>query len=383
MAWFLVLLSCATLYAALALQLHGYFPPLGPLDEVERQPLPWGAAVAGPGAPSAADLDRLASLGAARIRLRLPWAALEPSPGTWDEHGWSRVRGWVTGCRERGLEPTITLAGDDPAWFRAAGGWRVGANLEHFDRLAARAFDELGTEVRTWVTHQDPAATVWLADLPGGPVASLPARARLLANLLHAHARAFEVIRTAPDSEGVQVGLWVSAVHAEPARRWDLGAWTVCVLVDWGWNRVIRRACRGGRVRLVVPWLLQMDEAIPGLERAMDFLGVELRAHLVVPSALAWRETLDGVRRCSDSGGSPLQIAALRRALVDASALGRPLLAAHRGPPDAERSDPPAGFAAAVAHAREDGADVRAMEYGSLSPEGDTPAAPPGAPAQP
>jgi beta-glucosidase len=168
------------------------------------------------------DLDLLASLGFNAYRFSLEWSRIEPEEGEFSQAALGHYRRMVGACRERGLEPVVTLHHfTTPRWVAARGGWADSATAERFARFAAVAADALTDEVRWVCTINEPNIVATMGYLTGlfPPGERDPERRRRAQGVLaEAHRRAAEVIRRAIPEAAVGLTLAMSDYQAaEPA----------------------------------------------------------------------------------------------------------------------------------------------------------------------
>ncbi|WP_205855833.1 glycoside hydrolase family 1 protein, partial [Phytoactinopolyspora endophytica] len=111
------------------------------------------------------DLDLMAELGIPAYRLSLSWSRLQPSgAGPLNPEGVAFYRSLLTGARERGIEPYVTLYHWDlPQALQDAGGWPARATAERFGEYAALVADQLGDLADHWITINEP----WCASFLG------------------------------------------------------------------------------------------------------------------------------------------------------------------------------------------------------------------------
>ena len=153
-----------------------------------------------------ASLDRAASLGCTSFRLGVEWARVEAEEGEVDRAALDRYRSILTGCRERGMEPLLTLHHfTHPAWLGEEFWLRPDA-VEHFGRWVDVAVESFADLVGMWVTLNEinvVGLSSWLVGMfpPGRTLAFADAWAAI-DNLLAAHVRAYEAIYAArPDAK--------------------------------------------------------------------------------------------------------------------------------------------------------------------------------------
>ncbi|MDA8343324.1 MAG: family 1 glycosylhydrolase [Actinomycetota bacterium] len=152
-----------------------------------------------------ASLDRAAALGCTSFRMGVEWARVEPAEGEIDRAALDHYRSVLAGCRDRGMEPLLTLHHfTHPAWLGEEFWLRPDA-VDRFGRWAALAVDSFADLVRLWVTINEInviGLSSWLVGIfpPGRRMAFADAWAAL-DNLLAAHVRTYETIHAArPDA---------------------------------------------------------------------------------------------------------------------------------------------------------------------------------------
>lgn len=139
-------------------------------DTFQRQP---GAIVHGEDADVACDhyhrweedLDLMAELGVPAYRLSLSWSRMQPSGrGELNPEGVAFYRDLLRGCRERGIEPYVTLYHWDlPQPLADEGGWPVRSVAEAFGDYVPRVLAELGDLAQNWITINEPICASFLS----------------------------------------------------------------------------------------------------------------------------------------------------------------------------------------------------------------------------
>jgi beta-glucosidase len=166
------------------------------------------------------DLDRAVDAAQNAHRLSLEWSRIEPRPGKWDEDALAFYREMINGICARGLVPMVTLHHfTNPIWCVEQGGWENEQTIASFERYAAKVVEALSDKVWLWVTINEPNVFAYMGYLigvfPPGKQ-SLSSVLRVLRNLAHAHAAAYQVIhRLQPHA---QVGVAHHYRGMRPAR---------------------------------------------------------------------------------------------------------------------------------------------------------------------
>ncbi len=103
------------------------------------------------------DLDLLAEAGLQAYRFSVEWARIEPADGEFDTDAIDHYRRMVTGARERGVEPIVTLHHfTNPAWFTLGGGWLRADAAVRFGAYLERVAPVLDEGVDTAITINEP-----------------------------------------------------------------------------------------------------------------------------------------------------------------------------------------------------------------------------------
>ena len=325
-----------------------------------------------------ADFDRMVELNHNTHRLSIEWSRVERQEDVWDEKAVARYREMLSGLRQRGIEPMVTLHHfSTPLWLARQGGWSNPAVVAHFRRWAARAWDYFGDLVNLWCTINEPSVYAALGHLYGqhAPGArGLRNFCIVLRNMLKAHAAAYRVIHSLDGQ--AQVGL-VKHVRifdpADPSAPLDrFGAW----FLDYAFNQIPLKAVQDGKLR--PPVGLGLSPHGPLIDSS-DFIGLNYYSRDMVAFEPGQGEFL-GLRlfarpgaEVSDHGrhGTYGEIypEGMYRSLMRVARLGRPIYVAEMGLPDADDEQRPRFLIthlAQVARAINDGADVRGLYHWSL-----------------
>src|SRR4029450_340913 len=92
----------------------------------------------------------------------------EPSEGKWNPDAVDHYRAVIRALKERGLEPVLTLHHfANPAWFTSGGGSLRRDSPTVFARYVAFVVENLGNEVKYWLTINEPTVYVWQGYMKG------------------------------------------------------------------------------------------------------------------------------------------------------------------------------------------------------------------------
>ncbi len=170
------------------------------------------------------DLDLLEDLGVDGYRFSVAWSRVFPDgDGDLNREGLDFYKRMVHGMRDRGIDPYLTLYHWDlPQALQDKGGWASRATADAFVRYAGVMAEELGDEVKEWITHNEP----WVASMLGHKdgvfapgIEDWQTAVAAAHHILLSHGRAVPVIRDrAPDA---RVGLAIDCRPVRPASRSD------------------------------------------------------------------------------------------------------------------------------------------------------------------
>jgi beta-glucosidase len=94
------------------------------------------------------DIRLLAEAGLNAYRFSIEWARIEPEEGKFDEGEIEHYRKVIASCKEKGVEPIVTLLHfTSPLWLIRKGGWEAESTVEDFRRYATYVTEKLGSEL--------------------------------------------------------------------------------------------------------------------------------------------------------------------------------------------------------------------------------------------
>jgi beta-glucosidase len=213
------------------------------------------------------DFDMAQSWGHRAHRFSIEWSRIEPEEGRWDEEAVAHYRDVIQALRQRGLEPVVTLHHfSNPSWFLRKGGWLCRSSVRVFDRYVRYVAQALGTEVRYWITINEP--TVYakhgyvLGDWPPCEKGAWRKAARVLYVMGKAHKAAYKSLHQLLGDQA-SVGFAHSAPLVTPC---DRGGRTADRLVAWLRDLALNRAIfyLAGIAR-IAPWPARCHSDFIGL----------------------------------------------------------------------------------------------------------------------
>lgn len=107
------------------------------------------------------DLALVKAAGLNAYRFSVEWARIEPEPGEFSNAALAHYRRLCIACRERGIEPVVTLHHfTSPRWIAAMGGWESPAVVDRYVRYVERTAQALKDVVDWFCTMNEPNAQV-------------------------------------------------------------------------------------------------------------------------------------------------------------------------------------------------------------------------------
>lgn len=144
------------------------------------------------------DFDILTHLNMNAFRFSIEWSRVEPEEGAWNAEAIEFYKKYVLALKKRNIEPVVTLFHFTlPVWFAAKGGFEKRSNVQYFTRFAEKIISELGVNVRTIITINEPevyAAESYQAGNWPPNVSNKRVMLRVLNNLAYAHNQTAKVI---------------------------------------------------------------------------------------------------------------------------------------------------------------------------------------------
>jgi beta-glucosidase len=142
-------------------------------------------------------------------RFSIEWSRIEPSEGKFDEKEIEHYRQVILALRERGIEPFVTLwHWTLPVWLAEKGGIQNTSFPTFFERYTETIVKALGTDVKFWITLNEPDVVASHAYLKGvwPPQKKNPfIYYRVLKHLVAAHKLAYQTIKT--HDPNAQIGI--------------------------------------------------------------------------------------------------------------------------------------------------------------------------------
>lgn len=159
------------------------------------------------------DVELLSQMNHQIYRFGIEWARIQPAAGAFDDDALEHYRQEIQLLLAKGIKPLITLHHFvNPDWLIEIGGWERKDIADRFVRYVRYVVDGLADLVDEWVTINEPVIYVVQGFFYGTwpPGVNEPFRGfKILKNMMHAHALAYQVIHQIYEERGltVKVGL--------------------------------------------------------------------------------------------------------------------------------------------------------------------------------
>ena len=131
-------------------------------------------------------------------RFSIEWSRIEPLEGKFDAAAIEHYRRVIVDLKNRGLEPIVTLHHfTNPVWFSQKGGWTRRNLQKYFLRFVDRIVGEFASEVKFWITINEPliySSHAYLLGFWPPQERSLFKTVKVTLNMAYAHIQAYRVI---------------------------------------------------------------------------------------------------------------------------------------------------------------------------------------------
>lgn len=217
------------------------------------------------------DFDRAADTGQNAHRLSIEWSRIQPDLDSWNDDALEVYRQMLSGLRDRGLTPMVTLHHfTDPLWLVAEGGWENSETPHMFEVYVRRVVSALKDYASLWCTINEPNVYMHGGYVEGAfppGVENLNIGFNVMANMLRGHARAYHAIHEIQLQ--ARVGVAINYRSLTPDRSWlPLDKWTARVISHL-FNDAFPSALMNGKLNFIYK-----RESIPEAVGTQDFFGL-------------------------------------------------------------------------------------------------------------
>ena len=323
------------------------------------------------------DIDMMRDeLGLKSYRFSIEWSRIEPEEGRFDEDAIAHYHDVIDTLIDAGITPMITLHHfTNPLWFEDKGGFEPEENIALFVRFSRRMFEEFGAKVPRWCTINEcgPYAVMGygLGVFPPG-IKNFKRMAVVLYHLMLAHTAVYDMIKSMPGGDKVQVGLVKNIFQFDPLHRWNLFHWILCRVANGAYNESILGYIERGEFKVRIPTQVNFVRHNPEAAGKTDFIGLNYYANLILSLFMKMEPPFEPhARRGQILTDMPYAIYAegFYRALMRLKPLNKPIIVTENGIAD-DKDDRRAlwiqRYMYAMSQAIKDGANVRGYHYWSL-----------------
>jgi beta-glucosidase len=224
------------------------------------------------------DIGLMKDLNVTTYRFSIEWAKIEPKPGEWNQEAVDHYKDEIAQLRAAGIEPMITLQHFTfPRWVRAQGGWGWSGIADAFARYTEFVYTNVAPGVRDWITINEPMVTLTLgygAGLQPPGLTDLKLAKEPFLGMLRGHAAAYHVLHRLAGERPVRVGVAHHLRVFDPNSEWNPLDILLSRVLDQAFNWAFPEAIETGHAKVSMPFILSINEKIPGLKGTEDFLGV-------------------------------------------------------------------------------------------------------------
>ncbi len=148
------------------------------------------------------DVALMKKIGLRSYRFSISWSRVMPAQGVVNPQGIAFYQKLVRALREADIEPLVTLFHWDlPLWVHEAGGWENGQTVEWFAQYVHTVVEALSDRARWWITFNEPQMFIGRGYVTGQYAPFKRSDdpellAKLTRNVMLAHGRAVQIIRT-------------------------------------------------------------------------------------------------------------------------------------------------------------------------------------------
>lgn len=183
------------------------------------------------------DFDIAKSLGHNAHRFSIEWSRIEPEEGKFDEKEIEHYRNVIKALRARGMEPFVTLwHWTLPYWVAKMGGWEKRKTIKYFERYVEKIIEELGNDVKFWITLNEPeiySGNSYLKGIWTPQKKNFISYFLVTCNLIKAHRKAYEIIKKI--NPAAQAGIAKNNIYFEAYQNKFVNR-LLKKIIDWWWN---------------------------------------------------------------------------------------------------------------------------------------------------
>ncbi len=318
------------------------------------------------------------TLGLTAHRFSLEWSRIEPSPGQFDNSALDHYRRMILSLKSKGITPIVTLNHFTiPLWLVSHGGWIADKSPELFAKYVREAIKALGSDVRYWITLNEPAVYTYKSYITGQwppGEKSVKKAFKIVQNLGKAHVLAYENIKEVyarEDWAEPMIGIAQQVMIFEPHSERSLWDRLSARLRDRVVNHLFIKALIRGKAKVFGVLNIRLPKA-----KTLDFIGLNYYTReyvrsrgFILPDVVGDERVLENRHIRKNSLGWEIYPQGLYKAIRAFAKYKLLFLISENGictNDDAERSEFIVEHLKAVALAMKEGAPVIGYLYWSL-----------------
>jgi beta-glucosidase len=317
------------------------------------------------------DIKLIKELGCNALRFSVEWAVIEPEPGIFNEVMLTWYEKYCDALIAQGITPTITLHHFvHPHWFDEIGGFEKEQNIAYFLRFAQKVFQRLSGKVPIWYTINEPTVYSFMGYILGmhspGKIMNFHAAGTVLKNLLSAHCRVYQLLKSLPNGNKTQIGIVHQILHAQAYSSWSpFGQFTAWFLNFCAAHKQTKKFLQTGIFEYKILGIVDIYAEVPKAPRCYDFIGINYYSRVIVgntgPTCMPGEIMTDMEYALYPHG--------IYLAIADMAPLGVPIYITENGIPDAKDQNRALfieSYLKKIYEAVQDGFDVRGYFYWTL-----------------
>lgn len=179
------------------------------------------------------------SLNLNSFRFGIEWSRIEPEDGQWNSAEIEHYKKYIQEMRKAGLEPMLNIwHWTMPTWFTDMGGFKKRSNIEYFIRFVQKIADELIDDITYVITLNEPNVYTSFGYGTGEwppNEKNLIGMVRVYFNLVKAHKRSYEVLKTKKKSLQIGVAAQLANIQAKRPHNLIDNISTKTMRYVWNW----------------------------------------------------------------------------------------------------------------------------------------------------
>jgi len=319
-------------------------------------------------------VDKIERTGVKEFRFSLEWSRIQPREGVFVEEEIQRVRRLCTKLHARGIEPMMTIMHfTHPQWLEDKGGFENPEAIGYFLNFSEHVFRKLSDVCSKWCTINEPGVVTFMGyvmgEYPPGKFLAFQRCGRVLKNLLLAHVKVHEKLKSMERARECEIGITHQCLKFCPYSKWNPIERAIASQLSKVTHEAVMHFFETGEFKFQIPFVANVTHKITEARArgSLDFFGLQYYVRPLV--SLIGRSTYPGEAMTSmPFREDPAGIYELLKEVN--SRIRKPIVITETGIPthsDIQRRRYYERVCYAVSRAIEDGVDVHGMHMWSLT----------------